>query len=313
MITDLTLTIPPEETGVRLDVWLTRRVKTISRSRIKALIQAGHITLDGHAVKEHHKTRAGETVRVVIPPLEDTTLRPEPIPLDILYQDSDLMVINKPAGLVVHPAAGHPSGTLVNALLFHCPELAGIGGERRPGIVHRLDKDTSGVLVAAKNDRAMAGLAAQFKARQVEKHYLALVWGRPHPPTGTIETLIGRHRQDRKRMSARPRSGRPALTQYETLKVFDDITLLRIHIITGRTHQIRVHMAYRCHPVVGDRQYGLRSGRILPVPVPRQMLHAEQLVLMHPATGRRLSFTAPLPADMTALLNALRKRSQSET
>ncbi len=306
MTNDLILAVPAEETGIRLDVWLTRQLQDLSRSRIKSLIQAGHIALaDGQRIKEHRKTQAGDSIRILIPPPEDTTLRPEPIPLDILYQDSDIIVINKPAGLVVHPAAGHPSGTLVNALLHHCPDLAGIGGERRPGIVHRLDKDTSGAMVAAKNERAMAGLVAQFKARQVEKYYFAFVWGKPNPPAGSIASLIGRHATDRKRMSASPRSGRPALTHYTTLEDFGNLTLLRIQITTGRTHQIRVHMAHRGHPVVGDRQYGPRSRPPLPVTVPRQMLHAEQLVLTHPTTGQRLSFTAPLPADMEALRRAL--------
>jgi len=308
MTTDLILTVPAGKAGIRLDVWLTRQMKELSRSRIKALIQAGHIALaGGQKIKEHRKTQAGDRIRIIIPPPEDTALRPEPIPLDILYQDSDMIVINKPAGLVVHPAVGHPSGTLVNALLYHCPDLAGIGGERRPGIVHRLDKDTSGALVAAKNERAMAGLVAQFKARQVEKYYIAFVWGKPNPAAGSIETMIGRHRKDRKRMSASPRSGRPALTHYTTLGTFGNLTLLRVQITTGRTHQIRVHMAHRGHPVVGDRQYGPHSHPALPVPVLRQMLHAEQLVLSHPVTGQRLSFIAPLPADMDALRTACKQ------
>jgi 23S rRNA pseudouridine1911/1915/1917 synthase len=310
MTTDLTLTVPSSEPGIRLDIWLTRQLKDLSRSRIKSLIQSGQITLNGSAAKEHRKTRAGDTIRVAIPPPEDSALRPEPISLDILYQDSDLIVINKPAGLVVHPAAGHSSGTLVNALLHHCPDLAGIGGERRPGIVHRLDKDTSGAIVAAKNERAMAALVAQFKARQVAKNYLALVWGKPTPAAGSIETLIGRHSRVRKLMSARPRKGRPALTHYETLKTFGDLALLKVHIVTGRTHQIRVHMAHLGHPVVGDRQYGPRSRKELPAPAPRQMLHAERLELNHPTTGKRLTFTAPIPADMDALLKALREDQQ---
>ncbi len=306
MTTDLHLTVAPEEAKIRLDVWLTRRMNSVSRSRVKIMMQAGQVTLNGQAVKEHHKTRAGESFHVVIPPPEDLTLRPEPIALDILYEDTDIIIVNKPAGLVVHPAVGHPSGTLVNALLYYCPDLTGIGGKRRPGLVHRLDKDTSGVLVAAKNENAMAKLVVQFKARQVEKHYLTLVWGKPNPPAGTIETLIGRHHHDRKRMTVHPRSGRLALTRYATLEVFKAITLLRIHLITGRTHQIRVHMASRGHPVVGDRQYGTRSQDRLPAPAPRQMLHAEQLILTHPTTGRRLSVKAPIPDDMAALLKALR-------
>lgn len=311
MSTASILTVSTGESGVRLDVWLARRQPELSRARIQALIQERHITLNGQPVKGHRHTRAGDVVRVAIPPPAEIALRPESIPLEILYEDSDLVVVNKPAGLVVHPAAGHPAGTLVNALLHHCPDLIGIGGERRPGIVHRLDKDTSGALVAAKNEKSMAGLVAQFKAHQVEKQYLALVWGKPNPPAGSIETLIGRHNRDRKRMSANPRRGRPALTHYETLEVFADSALLRIRIVTGRTHQIRVHMAHRGHPVVGDRQYGTRSPQGLPAPAPRQMLHSEKLALTHPATGRRLSLTAPLPADLAALLAALRKQPES--
>ncbi len=300
------LTVSPEDTGVRLDIWLARRLPELSRSRIQALMRAGHITLDGSPVKGHRRTRSGDRVRVAVPAPTATGLCPEAIPLDILYQDGDLMVINKPAGLVVHPAARHATGTLVHALLHHCPDLAGIGGQLRPGLAHRLDKDTSGVLVVAKNERALAGVCAQFKAHRVEKDYLALVWGRPRPPADTIASLIGRHRTDRTRMSATPRSGRPALTNYATLEALGPVTLLRIRIATGRMHQIRVHMAHRGHPIVGDARYGLRTPPPLPAPALRQMLHAESLALDHPRTGRRLRFTAPLPPDLEALLAALR-------
>ena len=223
----------------------------------------------------------------------------------MLYEDADLMVIDKPAGLVVHPAAGHASGTLVNALLHHCPDLPGIGGERRPGIVHRLDKDTSGALVAAKNERAMAGLLRQFKARQVRKEYVALVWGCPDPAEGLIDTLIGRHASDRKRMSARVERGRRAVTRYRVERRLGAWSLLRLVIETGRTHQIRVHLAYIGHPVVGDRQYGRRSESTLPIPASRQMLHAARLAFTHPVTDQIVAVESPLPRDLQALIEAI--------
>ncbi|MCX6993878.1 MAG: RluA family pseudouridine synthase [Kiritimatiellaeota bacterium] len=278
-----------------------------SRARIQALIHDGHVTVNGQMIKEHHKIRPGDSVTLVIPPPVATALIPEAIPLDILYEDAELLVINKPAGLVVHPAAGHSSGTLVNALLHHCGSLAAIGGEQRPGIVHRLDRDTSGIMVVAKSDRALAGLMNQFKQRTIHKNYVALVWGHPNPARGTIETLIGRHRTDRKKMSAQPKTGRAAVTHYELSERLGDVSLVRIRLETGRTHQIRVHMAYRGHPVVGDAQYGGRSVRSLPASAGRQMLHAETLAFMHPVTGKRLTFTAPWPADLKALVAALRK------
>jgi 23S rRNA pseudouridine1911/1915/1917 synthase len=249
-------------------------------------------------------------VGVDIPPPVTPELLPEAIPLDILHEDADIIVVNKPAGLVVHPAAGHASGTLVNALLAHCPDLTGIGGEKRPGIVHRLDRDTTGVMVAAKNEVALRALVNQFRHRQVTKEYLALVWGHLAPPSGRAETLIGRSSRDRKKMSATPSSGRPAVTVYRTLEVFAGTSLLSVAIETGRTHQIRVHMAYLGHPVVGDAPYGRQRRDVLPVPVPaRQMLHAFRLGLKHPRTGKDLTFEAPMPEDMRLLLETLRKET----
>jgi len=309
--------VPGNEAGTRLDIWLTRQANAcqaiacqagaLSRAHLQALIHDEHVTVNGRTLKEHHKIRPGDIVKLVIPPPVATALIPEAIPLDILYEDADLLVINKPAGLVVHPAAGHSSGTLVNALLHHCGSLASIGGEQRPGIVHRLDRDTSGIMVVARNDRALTGLMNQFKQRTIHKHYVALVWGHPSPAQGTIETLIGRHRVDRKKMSAQPKTGRAAVTHYELKERLGDVSLLRIRLETGRTHQIRVHMAHRGHPVVGDAQYGGRSSRALPASVGRQMLHAETLAFMHPVTGKPLTFTAPWPADFKALVAALRK------
>lgn len=302
-------TVKSDEAGQRLDIWLTRLLPDLSRSRIQALIQAGHITREGQPVKEHRKIHTGERFTVVIPPPVDTAVVAEPIPLNILYEDTDLIVLNKPDGLVTHPAAGHLSGTLVNALLHHCTDLGSIGGEKRPGIVHRLDRDTSGVLVAAKNERSLNQLVNQFKDRKVRKEYLALVWGCPHPAQGTIQTLIGRHTRDRKKMSATPKRGRPAVTVYETMEVFPEIALIRLRPETGRTHQIRVHLAHIGHAVVGDTHYGSRTVKHLPAPVHRQLLHAAALTFDHPTTGKRLTFTAPMPADMAALLAVLRQES----
>jgi len=292
------------DAGRRFDVWVEEQLPGISRSRIQALIKAGNITADGKAVKPHVRVHPGMTAFIRVPPPATVELIPEDTPLEILYEDSDLIVINKPAGLVVHPAAGHATGTLVHALLHHCVDLAGIGGERRPGIVHRLDKDTSGVLVAAKNQEAMDGLIRQFKAGSVEKEYVALVAGTPDPLRATVETQIGRSPHDRKKMSARPRTGRRAVTSYEVAEVFEDASLLNIRIMTGRTHQIRVHMAYLGHPVVGDRQYG---GRRSAAGAQRQMLHAARLAFNHPREGRRLECRAPWPEDMQMKIRELRR------
>jgi 23S rRNA pseudouridine1911/1915/1917 synthase len=306
------LTVQPGEAPTRLDVWLGSRKPDLSRARWQELIKAGHVRVNGQVKKPHCELHANDVVETEIPPPEPTELVAQDIPLNILFEDADILVLNKPAGLVVHPAPGHSSGTLVNALLHHCKDLdgggtslAGIGGKQRPGIVHRLDKDTSGVLVIAKNDLAMTGLAAQFKAREVRKQYAALVWGQPVPERGTIKTLVGRNPHDRKKMSAKPASGRPAVTHYETIRKFPEASLLRVHIETGRTHQIRVHLAHIGHPVVGDTQYGRARKPVRPVPAARQMLHAEQLAFTHPRTGLPLEFRAPIPEDMTNLLRFL--------
>lgn len=303
------VTATPDDAGTRLDVWLSRRIDHLSRARIQSLIQAGHVTVPGRTCRGHAHVEPGMTATLIIPAAVPVALVPEDIPLDILFEDDDLIVLNKPPGLVVHPAPGHASGTLVHALLHHSGDgLRGIGGELRPGIVHRLDKDTSGAMVVAKHDQAMAGLRSQFKDGTVHKEYVALVHGTPVPAAGTVETLIGRSRHDRKKMSARPSSGRHAVTHYESEESFGAVTLLRLRIETGRTHQIRVHLSHIGHPVLGDRQYGRRGGHETdqPWPVPRQMLHARRLAFEHPRTGRRRVFHAPIPPDMTALLHALR-------
>lgn len=302
------LTVSPGEGGGRLDKWLANRLPELSRSRIQALIRGGLVFVGGRAAKANHAVRAGDVVDLEVPAPVAVELRPEPIPLDVLYEDSDIIVVNKPAGLVVHPAPGHPGGTLVNALLNHCRDLAGIGGELRPGIVHRLDKDTSGALVAAKNEVAMRRLVSLFKGRHVTKVYVAIVAGVPSPPAGLLETLVGRSRHDRQKMTVNPSSGgREAVTRYETVESYEGASLLRVRIETGRSHQIRVHMSHIGNSILGDAKYG-RARRIpgTDQPVERQMLHAASLSFRHPRSGRAMEFQAPLPADMEAVLAALR-------
>jgi len=285
----------------RLDAWLARTHPAISRSRWQELIRQGHVTVNRVAVKPNRPVSSGDLVRAFIPEPENTSLHAESIALDILYEDPDLVVINKPAGLVVHPAPGHESGTLVNALLHHCRDLAGIGGEKRPGIVHRLDKDTSGVLVVAKNEQTMNALSAQFKARSTTKEYAAVVWGTPRPSAATIRMPIGRDPVHRKKMSVRSAHGRDAVSHYKVLKQLGPASLLAVKIDTGRTHQIRVHLAHIRHPVVGDLLYGRKRPESLDMPVSRQMLHAWKLSFVHPASGLRVSFEAPWPDDFKRL------------
>ena len=298
-------TVSEGDAGTRLDRWLSSQQPELSRSRVQALIREGHITVGGRVVKPHQKLAAGMEVHVAIPPLQPANALPENIPLSILYEDADILVINKPAGQVVHPAPGHAGGTLVNALLYHCRDLSGVGGQARPGIVHRLDKDTSGALVVAKNDAALQGLMRQFKGRQVRKEYLAAVRGRLSPSSGRIQTLIGRSEHDRKKMTARPRRGREAVTEYDTVEAWADASLVRVRIETGRTHQIRVHMSHLGHAVLGDAQYGRRR-REDPASIARQMLHAARIAFAHPRTGKPMEFEAPLPDDMRHALEALR-------
>jgi len=315
--------------GMRLDLFLARdfpeRGGGWTRSAIQKMIADGWITLNGRKTKPGSRLKRGDRVEVRLLPPKDTALLPEPLPLAILYEDADCIVLNKAPGMVVHPAAGWKNGTLVNALLHHCPNLPGIGGERRPGIVHRLDKDTSGVMVVAKNGKAFQDLAAQFKDRRVGKEYLALVWGRMAKEKGVIDRSIGRHRSDRKRMSS-VRAGsraRAALTEWRVEEFFparasgsfSAVTLLRLKPRSGRTHQLRVHLADEGHPVVGDPVYGLKRGKIEADPAlrdfPRQALHAERLEFAHPQSGALMRFRAPLPADMDGLLRRLKEMTLS--
>jgi 23S rRNA pseudouridine1911/1915/1917 synthase len=308
------LLVDASAAGRRLDVFVVKRLPGCSRSYAAQLIAGGAIKVDGLERKPGHRVKAGEVVTGSVPAPRPSGFLPEAISLDLLYEDEHLVVINKPAGLVVHPAPGHYTGTLVNALLHHCPDLAGIGAELRPGIVHRLDKDTSGTLVVAKNAFVLERLAAQFKARTVRKEYLALVHGRMAAAAGVIRMPIGRHPVDRKRMSTHSRSPREAETGWQVERLFDPFSLLRVNLRTGRTHQIRVHCAAIHHPIVGDPVYAHRRAlpALLPGPirsilagVRRQMLHAWRLEFTHPHTGDRRQFESPLPADMLGLIAAL--------
>ncbi len=303
-----TLTIEGGADERRLDQWLSRRLPELTRSRIQALAKQGCLTdSEGHALtKLSAAPQPGMTLVLTLPPAEPTEIIPEDIPLDILYEDDDLIALNKPAGLVVHPACGHSHGTLVNALLYHCPNLKGIGGEKRPGIVHRLDMDTSGVMVVAKNDRAHQALVQTFATHQLTKQYLAIVHGTP-PAQGTLDNLIGRSPNHRQKMAILREHGRRAITHW-TLQANlpNGLSSVRCIIETGRTHQIRVHMASLGTPIVGDLLYGKPAlDHRLPIPPTRQLLHAQTLNLPHPLTGTQLHFEAPLPSDFTRIVGEL--------
>jgi 23S rRNA pseudouridine1911/1915/1917 synthase len=303
------LLVSPEEAGVRIDRYLTSVLAGQSRSQIQRLINEGRVTVDGNPVRPNRAVRAGETVLIEIPAPVSPTPEPEAVALDIVYQDGDIVVVNKPAGMVVHPAAGHAQGTLVNALLHHVTDLSGIGGELRPGIVHRLDRGTSGLMVIAKSDHAHAELARQFHDREVEKEYVALVWGVVHAGR-RIDLPIGRDPVDRKKMSARARRARSATTRVTKALHMPGVSLIHVAISTGRTHQIRVHLSAIGHPIVGDAVYGgVRRrvpGDLRPVlALDRPFLHAGRLVFHHPADGRKMTFEAPLPDDLRSVLNLI--------
>jgi 23S rRNA pseudouridine1911/1915/1917 synthase len=313
-----TLIVPLEDAGKRIDAWVADAVGTLSRSRVKTLIEEHRLRRDGTLVTAPAEpARSGATYTLDIP--DPTPARPQPqaIPFDILFEDEDLIVLDKPVRLVVHPAPGNLDGTLVNALLAHCgPAFTGIGAEKRPGIVHRLDKDTSGVMVVAKTQLANDALTAAFAARDLDRAYKALVWGLPAAASGEIEGDIGRDKRDRKRMAVVGHGGKYALTRYKTLQAWGtSVSLLECRLATGRTHQIRVHLAHIGHPVVGDPVYLRRipaaakgvgqPARGLLLDFPRQALHAARLGFKHPRSGEMLSFETPVPADMRSLLNAL--------
>ena len=289
---------------LRLDQFLARELPQFSRARLQKLIRNQNITLNGSPARPSDAVRVDDRIEVNEPPPEKIDSLPEDIALDVLYQDADLIVINKPAGLVVHPGAGQREHTLVNALLFHFPKLSGIGGKERPGIVHRLDKDTTGCLVVARNDQAHRSLSEQFASRGVEKIYLALVAGKLGKPTGTIEEKIGRHPVHRQRMSAGLSRGRAAKTDYRVLSSSDEMSLVECRLHSGRTHQIRVHLHHLGHPVLGDKVYGGRFAKSFS----RQMLHAWKLAFRHPVTDEWKHFKAPLPGDFENAAAALSER-----
>ena len=292
-----------EKGGERLDRFLADRLPDLSRVQVQRLIKTGLATVNDQPVKPAYRVEPGDRIVVRVPEASEPVIRPEPIPLQIVYEDEYLLAVDKPAGMVVHPAAGHSSGTLVNALLAYCPQVADVGGVDRAGIVHRLDKDTSGVLLVAKDSETHAALQRQFKHRQVRKTYLALVEGRIYPKEGIVEAPVGRDQRARKRMAV-TRTGRPAVTQYRAVEYFRDHTLLQVRPHTGRTHQVRVHLAWLGYPIVGDRVYGRRRQPLLPH---RHFLHAQELVFTHPATKEKVTLTAPLPPDLKAVLVRLRE------
>ncbi len=291
-----------ERSGVRLDAYLAEQLPELSRARLQKLIKDGQVLVEGEKTKASRALSAGEEIELVLPAAEVPTVEPENIPLDIVYEDADIVVVNKAAGMVVHPAVGNWSGTLVNALLYHCRDLSGINGVLRPGIVHRIDKDTTGLIVAAKNDAAHAGLAAQLLDHSMYRLYLALVHGCVTEPGGSIEAPIGRHPRQRQKMAVEPEHGKWALTHYQVKKRFARYSLLEYRLETGRTHQIRVHSAYLGYPIVGDTLYGRRKEEFA---VPGQLLHAHKLILQHPKRGERMEFSAPLPARFAEILDSL--------
>lgn len=305
--------------AIRLDRFLADGLSGFSRSRVKALIEDGKVSCAGETITEpSYRVKPGQTFAIFVPDAKPAAPEPETMALDVKYEDKDLIVIDKPAGLVVHPAPGNPSGTLVNALLAHCGDsLSGIGGVKRPGIVHRLDKDTSGLIIAAKNDQAHENLSAQFAARTIERAYLALVWGVPRPQKGEIEGNIGRSPQNRKKMTVRHDAGKPALTRYAVLKRFGTVaSLVECRLATGRTHQIRVHLSHKGHPVLGDTLYGggltaarrSDAGPLVTEGVAglnRQALHARVLGFVHPVTGENHYYEADLPKKLKDLVRVL--------
>ena len=305
-----TINIQVIENSDRLDRYLSQKLSDLSRSRIQQLIEQGHVQVnDQICTSKKINLKIGDRIALEIPAIEPLKLIAADIPLDILYEDEELIILNKPAGLVVHPAPGHPEGTLVNAILSHCPNLPGIGGIQRPGIVHRLDKDTTGAIVIAKTDLAYQHLQAQLQAKTARREYLGLVYGVPKTETGSIDLPIGRNPQDRKKMGivSVEDGGRAAITHWEVQERLANYTLIHFQLETGRTHQIRVHSAKIGHPIVGDPLYS--SAHSIGVNLPGQALHAWKLQLQHPVSGKLLQVTAPLPRSFTTLLEVLRRRS----
>ena len=311
-----TFTVPDDSEGVRLDRFLVSVLADRSRSQIQRLIKEGQVRVGGHDARANQAVKIGQQVTVDIPEPVEPSPGPEALPLPIIYQDQDLIVVDKPAGMVVHPAAGHASGTLVNALLHHVDDLSGIGGEKRPGIVHRLDRGTSGLMVVAKHDAAHEELARQFQEREVEKEYIALVWGEVMAGR-RIDEPIGRDPSNRKKMSARARRSREAVTRIVRAERVKTLTLAHVAIHTGRTHQIRVHLSAIGHPIVGDPLYGGVHRRVpgdlrAVTHLERPFLHAARLAFKHPSDGRRMEFTSELPEDLQRVLDELREREEEQ-
>lgn len=314
------LTIDESSGNQRLDRFLASQLEDHSRSFYQKLVRDGFVRINGKVVKSSYRLNLNDIVEIELPPPQETNILPEDIPLEIVYQDADLLVVNKQAGMVVHPGAGVHSGTLVNALMYHCKDLSGVGGRLRPGIVHRLDKNTSGLLVVAKNDRAHIQLQQQFADKSASRDYKTLVWGIPKEPDGVIENFINRSKSDRKKFTVAP-DGKHAITHYEVADNFEFTTLLNISLKTGRTHQIRVHMNYIHHPVFGDPDYSGRKSQIkrlsalseknfalyLLKSIDRQALHAYRLTFVHPARQEAMTFTAPLPGDMKNVIEKLKQ------
>ncbi len=305
--------VSPQARGERLDQHLASTFPDLTRARLKTLIDSGRALVDGKPAKPSRRLRGGESIELKLPAPAPAKPLPQDLPLEVLYEDSDIIVVNKQAGMVVHPGAGHWEGTLVNALLHRVRDLAGVGGELRPGLVHRLDKNTSGCLVVAKNDRSLAALQAAFKSRRLTKTYLAIVHGAP-PVRSTLSTLFGRHPAHRKRFTGRIKSGKPAETAFEVRERFEGAALLEVQLKTGRTHQIRVHLAEAGHPILGDELYGRRQGRTPGVTsvqreLGRQALHAWKLEFAHPRSAEPLRFEAPVPGDFERALEGLRAQA----
>ncbi|GGL44627.1 RluA family pseudouridine synthase [Sporolactobacillus putidus] len=293
--------------GKRVDKWAAEQLASESRSRLQQLIKEGHIQINDVSVKANHRLKEGDRITIFLPDPEPLDVPPEDLPLDIVYEDNQVVVVNKPRGMVVHPAPGHMTGTLVNALLFHCRDLSGINGVLRPGIVHRIDKDTSGLLMAAKTDDAHRSLAKQLKDKTTRRLYLAIVHGELSDESGIIDAPIGRDEKDRKKMAVTTRNGKKAVTHFKVLERFAGYTYVACRLETGRTHQIRVHMAYIGHPLAGDPKYGPRKT----LPINGQALHAAELGFTHPATHEFMLFKAAPPADFRLLLESLRRSVSS--
>ena len=301
------LTVTTEEAGQRADSLLARRLEGLTRSAAARLLEEGRVTDRGRPVAKNLRAQPGQVLEVTLPEPEEPEARPQDIPLDVVYEDEDVIVVNKPTGMVVHPAPGHPDGTLVNALLYHCGEsLSGVGGQKRPGIVHRIDRDTSGLIIAAKNDAAHLALAAQLADHTLARTYECLAVGNFREDSGTVNAPIGRHPVDRKRMAVVRQGGREAVTHWEVIARYPGVTHLRCRLETGRTHQIRVHLAHIGHPILGDTVYGAKK----PVPgLTGQCLHAVGLRFFHPRTGEPVELTCPLPEEFVRMLDKLRRGS----